>query len=112
MFGLPQGSVLGPFLFIVFINDLFTTLSHLELWAFADDTKLFLPISSSSDVTVFLSQVTEILKWFKDNGLVVSSGKCKSVNFYFHKNVLKNIAGLTLLSSIKLSTWISFLTIN
>ena len=50
LFGVPQGSVL------------FTTPSHLELWAFADDTALSLPISLSSDVAAFLSQVTEILK--------------------------------------------------
>ena len=94
MFGVPQGSVLGPFLFIVFMNDIFSTLSQLELWAFADDTALFVPISSLHDATVFLNYVSLVLNWFRCNGLVLNSDKCKIVNFHLRKNLLKNVMNL------------------
>ena len=49
--GVPQGSVLGPFLFIVYANDMPNVVSS-DLYIFADDTKLYCTITSESDCNI------------------------------------------------------------
>ena len=57
--GVPQGSVLGPFLFIVYVNDLPDVVSS-ELYMFADDTKLYHTITSKSDCDILQQDVNNI----------------------------------------------------
>ena len=63
--GVPQGSILGPLLFLVFINDIFSVqLSEgSSLQVYADDILLFKSLSSRSDLAVFQHDVDLISAW-------------------------------------------------
>ena len=53
--GVPQGSVLGPILFVIYINTLVDVVQHSDLFLFADDNKLFKIIFNDED-TVLLQK--------------------------------------------------------
>ena len=78
--GVPQGSVLGPLLFIIFINDLPEAVKGL-CKLFADDTKLISTIRSPSDLTILQSDVDNLVEW-ADNWLMeFNDDKCKYMVF-------------------------------
>ena len=63
--GIPQGTVLGPLLFVVYINDILENLSA-EGFLFADDTKIFRAITSRDDSLKLLSDIDALEKWSKN----------------------------------------------
>ena len=78
-FGVPQGSIFGALLFLIFFNDVHTPLRHCKIITYADDIEIF---TSSSDIDVIqgnLSQDVENLTyWFCDNEFIFSLKKGKS----------------------------------
>lgn len=58
MSGVPQGSILGPILFVLYINDITSRLMNVEVHLFADDTMLF---TVSRDLSALKEQMTEAL---------------------------------------------------
>ena len=74
--GVPQGSILGPLLFILYVNDITTTTSLLEIILFADDTTLLYSHPDiSSKVNLINNELREISNWFKANKLSVNASK-------------------------------------
>ena len=60
--GVPQGSVLGPILFLIFINDLPERLIN-DCRLYADDNKIIAPISSQSDSKIFQDDIKLLDEW-------------------------------------------------
>ena len=74
--GVPQGSVLGPTLFIYFINDL-PDIVDCDIRIFADDTKIYLPIHSKSDSENLQTNINYMLEWSDRWLLRFNCEKCK-----------------------------------
>ena len=78
--GIPQGSVLGPTLFVLFINDLPQVVES-RVALFADDTKVFREIQSDEDREKLQQDIDELLIWSKKWQLPFNESKCKVMHY-------------------------------
>ena len=86
--GVPQGSILGPLLFSLYLDPL-TKISLSQdttVILYADDIVLYRPISSSHDIDIFQSDVDKIADWVNDAGLCLNANKSKVVVFSHKKS--------------------------
>ena len=85
--GIPQGSVLGPVLFVIFINDLPLVCNNLsESFLFADDSKLYKHISNHSDVVYLNSACQNVYDWCNNWLMKLNVKKCKVLSIARSKN--------------------------
>lgn len=78
--GIPQGTVLGPFLFVLYINDLpDSVLKNSHTYLFADDTKIFKGIFGEQDCRDLQDDISEIYKWSEKWLLKFHPDKCKNM---------------------------------
>ena len=91
--GVPQGSVLGPVLFVCFINDMPGLVSSF-VHIYADDTKISREVSCEMDADVLQNDLNELIKWSKTWQLGFNSSKCKVMhignNTSVHSYVMKD----------------------
>src|SRR5215469_7075479 len=73
--GVPQGYVLRPLLFLIFINDLDENILS-SLKKFADDTKLYREISSTNDCQTLQEDVDKLIGWSEEFKMLFNVEKC------------------------------------
>ena len=86
--GVPQGSVLGPLLFLTFINDLPAVVSS-QTRLFADDCILYRPIRHFSDCETLQNDLDKLAQWEQQWGMQFHPSKCNSMSVTHSKTTFK-----------------------
>lgn len=79
--GVPQGSHLGPLLFILYINDISHYLHYCKFLLYADDLKIYSSICTNEDQTLLQNDISSISNYFSLNRLNLNISKCHLVRF-------------------------------
>ena len=80
--GVPQGSILGPLLFLIYVNDIINSSSILNFTMFADDTTIIASHKNMTDLIDILNlELINISSWFKCNKLSLNISKTNCMHF-------------------------------
>jgi hypothetical protein len=81
--GVPQGSILGPILFLLYINDLNIYVKDVQMILYADDTNILIMDKNEESLKIKLASVMKQLEvWFYNNELILNIEKSKVMFFY------------------------------
>ena len=84
--GVPQGSVLGPLLFLLYINDIYTTSSKFKFHLFADDTDLLYADKNLKSLdTMVNTELVKVSDWLHANKLTLNTKKSNYVIFHSYQ---------------------------
>ena len=87
--GVPQGSNIGPVLFILFINDVVFALSNQCLLMYADDIKIYATIRNNSDSSTLQHSLDKFSNWCSANSLSLCVYKCCVISLPRKKDPIK-----------------------
>jgi hypothetical protein len=88
--GVPQGSVLGPFLFNLFINDLCNSITYSKVLLFADDFKILRVINSPHDCHLLQHDINSISDWCSANSMRLNIVKTRVMTYTRKTNFLSH----------------------
>ncbi|CAH2087310.1 unnamed protein product [Euphydryas editha] len=86
--GVPQGSHLGPLLFLVFINDITQNIKNCRCSLFADDLKIYKTVKTKSDIDLLQQDLNNIIEWCHHNKMTLNVEKCSHIKFTRKKKPL------------------------
>lgn len=86
--GVPQGSHLGPTLFLIFINDISSNFQNCEFSLYADDLKIYKNINSVRDSILLQQDLSRFFTYCGANGLFLNMNKCNVITFTRKKHPL------------------------
>ena len=77
LYGVPQGSILGPLLFNIFINDIFYFIDKVKLASYADDNSSYATeVNLENLLKVLETETSRVLNWFQNNEMKSNDDKC------------------------------------
>ena len=89
LYGVPQGSVLGPLLFLIYINDLHIAIKYCTTRHFADDTSLLLKNKSLKQLRKHINLDLRFLcNWLRANKISLNASKTELLLFHHHKKII------------------------
>lgn len=91
MSGVPQGTVLGPILFVLFINDIGNCVKHSTVRCFADDTRLSSKIATSGDCEKLQEDLNAVIKWSKENNMKLHEDKFEYLSHRCRPTLLEEL---------------------
>ena len=82
-YDVPQGSILGSFLFLIYINDLSQSIKNLKIHHFADDTNLLHASSSLKDINKKINfDLSNLVQWLQANKIALNVNKTDALIFW------------------------------
>ena len=106
--GVPQGSILGPLFFIIYVNDIKTSLNFCNHLLYADDTVLYKTGELGTSTINMQSDLCEFKKWTDRNQLTMNVKKTKYVIFGLKSNTRKVVNHLLFINDNKLERVTSY----
>lgn len=89
--GVPQGSILGPVLFLLYVNDITEYVSPQNIFLFADDTTLFTRGKESNDLEIeAFCKVNNMAQYFSSNNLKLNASKTNYIHIQTQQRKLAN----------------------
>ena len=92
----PQGSVLGSLLFLIYVNDLPNVSKLMQLYLFADDTSIYFDSDNLFNLQKIIRELKEVGKWLEANRLALNIDKTNYVIFHSPTNKVDNLLELNL----------------
>ena len=87
-YGVPHESILGPLLFIIYMNDLPSSVKEAELTLYADDTSLYKAFRTAQDLSdELIPAFVKICEWLKMNKLALNVLKTEFIDNWYIKKI-------------------------